>query len=443
MKSRLSKIISCIIVISLLLISVSAESSLFERKDSKYKYAPFFEHADDIDVFFLGSSHAVNTEYPMELWKDYGITSYNLAGDGNALATTYWVFENALDHATPKVVFVDCFLLSNNDKSTIKFEYVHTALDAFPLSYTKYRAAKDFTEDAQRDIYVEENSKEVTGEKPSVISLLWDFSVYHSRWEELEESDFHKDKTVQYGAEYRVKVAKAEKPLPDHGRSLPDDTLAMDYLERIIRECRDHNIQVILTYLPYPADDTAWEEVHSAQKIADSYNVDFINFLDADIVNLETDCCDSTSHLNPAGARKITRHIGEYLKQNCQLEDHRTDTDYSYWNDSCLEYEQMKVNYLNKQTRLEEFLMLLSDDDLDFVMRVTDKTSFESHMIRKLLENLGIDTGSFPDVPFELSSLDGNVTIDEYNPDDDDPGICIDVYYPGYTDGTVSTFEYD
>lgn len=65
------------------------------RKDSYFKYEPFFKQEENFDVLFMGTSHVLNAVYPMELWNDYGIVSYNFGGHGNYLPTTYCIMKNA------------------------------------------------------------------------------------------------------------------------------------------------------------------------------------------------------------------------------------------------------------------------------------------------------------------------------------------------------------
>ena len=62
----------------ILLVLLWMLSGVLERKESQTKIAPFLDRAEDVDVLFLGSSHVLSAVYPMELFSEYGITSYNL-----------------------------------------------------------------------------------------------------------------------------------------------------------------------------------------------------------------------------------------------------------------------------------------------------------------------------------------------------------------------------
>ena len=45
-------------------------------------------------------------------------------------------------------------------------------------------------------------------------------------------------------------------------------------------------------------------------------------------------------HLNLFGTRKMTVYIGDYLRDNCDLTDHREDPAYKSWADQLAAYEE-------------------------------------------------------------------------------------------------------
>ena len=141
-----ARIIGCLLTICLTIGLLASVTDLTERKASDSKYADFFQDRD-YDVLFMGTSHVINGVFPMELWNEYGITSYNFGGHSNQIPTTYWVMENALDYVTPKVIVIDCLTLSSEHKCAEEFSFLHLSMDAFPLSLTKIRAIWDLLDD--------------------------------------------------------------------------------------------------------------------------------------------------------------------------------------------------------------------------------------------------------------------------------------------------------
>jgi hypothetical protein len=83
-----------------------------ERKSSDFKYADYFEQDEDFDVLFFGTSHVINGIFPMELWNDYGIVSYNFGGHGNEIATSYWDNIDAVIDIRNKDIFKNTWIRS-------------------------------------------------------------------------------------------------------------------------------------------------------------------------------------------------------------------------------------------------------------------------------------------------------------------------------------------
>ncbi|MGN0438773.1 MAG: hypothetical protein ACI4F4_09645 [Lachnospiraceae bacterium] len=390
MIDKLKKILSCIMVICLTVCLLVPLTNVMERKSSDVKYADFFKQEEDFDVLFMGTSHVINGIFPMELWNSNGIVSYNLGGHSNMLATTYWTMENAFDYTTPKVVVIDCFTLSNNWKCSDEFAYMHLSLDAFPISKTKLKAIWDLSDDPILEEALSKKDASELGEPRTKIGLLWDYSVYHSRWNALEENDFNVSPNLEKGAESRIRVSNEKLNRIDPGLKMEAGTVGEEYLRKMIEDCQSRGIEVLLTYLPFPGNKGRQMESNYAYDIAKEYGVNYINFLDMDLVDYQTDFYDE-NHLNPSGARKITKYIGDYLVEHYQIPDRRTNTDYQYWYEDYEEYEAFKNDNLRAQENVIKYLMLLSDDNVDVVLDMKDKNIVNNDTMIKMLCNLGID----------------------------------------------------
>lgn len=74
---KIKRIISCAITICLTIGILTYLTDLMERKSSDQKYEDFWKQEEGFDVLFFGTSHMINGVFPMKLWDDYGIVSYN------------------------------------------------------------------------------------------------------------------------------------------------------------------------------------------------------------------------------------------------------------------------------------------------------------------------------------------------------------------------------
>lgn len=393
MKKKILRVLSCLVTVCLTVIVLSKMSTLLERKSSDEKYADFWSQEEDFDVLFMGASHMLNAVFPMELWNDYGIVSYNFGGHSNQIPTTYWVMENALEYTTPKVVVIDCLAVEENKKCSDKFSFLHLSLDTFPTSITKVKAIWDLLDDPVLDEAIANGTARESDEARTKIGLLWDYSVYHSRWNELGEDDFHPKATYEKGAESRIAVTrgKLNKISPDE--KMETGSTGETYLRKMIEDCQSRGIEVLLTYLPFPASEVQQKTANYIYDIAEEYGVNYINFLDTDIINYRTDLYDKNSHLNPSGARKVTEYLGDYLTANYDISDRRQNPDYSYWTEDYDEYINLKNKNIADRDKITEYFMLLSGDDVEIRMDIQNKDIFNNVWVMDLLANIGIDKG--------------------------------------------------
>lgn len=435
------RIAGAAIALCLLAASLGYCTSLLERKDSEEKYGKFFEHASDMDVLFFGTSHVLNSVFPMELWRDYGIASYNFGGHANQIPTSYWVMMNALDYAKPEVVVIDCYSLASNLKVFDDFEYVHLSFDAFPMSKTKIQAVNDLLYNPGN-----ENNAGVTGadgsrEKHTRLGLLWDYSVYHSRWGDISQRDFEPEYSKEYGAEARIQIAEPSEPAENPGTTLEEMTVGRAYLELMIEECKKRGIDVLLTYIPYPVTgESTWVDINTVYEIAKQHDVKYLDYLALDVVDYDTDCYDPASHLNPSGAWKVTDYMGKYLSENYHVTDHRKDAGYDYWDQDYDDYMDMKAERFGEQGDLNTYLMLLQDADYGFDMEIGDKSVLSDETTLKLLENKGVDISKINDATTHIFINGDDRTVGGGEVPYD--GIMVEVFENGDEDTVVDRSEF-
>lgn len=382
MKQKIKIMISCILVMAGIVFISNYLSKLVEVKSSYFKNGPFYEQKEDYDVLFLGTSHVVNGIYPMELWKDYGIVSYNLGGHGYRMETIYWVLKNALDYTTPQTVVIDCLGLSIDTKVVEQenFETLqHVSFDSMPLSFNKIRAIQD-----------------IMGNSDKKMDYLWKLSLYHSRWNEISSSSFLCDTNLTKGAELRVGIAQPKEYEPVFPAESFDDTRSVEYLRKMIEECQERKINVVLTYLPFPADEECQREILKMKEISHEYNVPYINFVDMNLVDFQTDLYDEDSHLNPIGAKKVTPYIGQILREDYNIADHKQDLTYKGWEKDYENYVDMKMQLLRDNLTLSQYILALENTECDIVLEIKkDSLLLKDEQIVNLFKCIGIDVNNF------------------------------------------------
>lgn len=328
--------VKTVIFLIILAICLFAVSLVVERKSSYDKNQKFFEEAkkDHIDAFILGSSHVINGINPVQMYREHGYTSYNLGGFGSVHLSTYWQFRLALDYCTPKLVVIDSYMLENDVRyiddpaSNIDAGELHLNIDRFPLNKTKMEALDDMFEN-----------------KESKYEFISDFIIYHDRWKELSSNDFKRltnkgEYNQLMGAVMEYGLHATDFTYTDFQAGVLDhETVGTTYLKRIIEDCKERNIEVLVLTVPFWAMQDGQLAANTSEMIAAEYGVNALNLLKAPgLIDLNSDMADA-GHLNILGARKVTEFLGAYIAQNYDLPDHRSDPDYSAWSEAVASYD--------------------------------------------------------------------------------------------------------
>jgi len=362
-----------------------------------YTYGGYYDEEEDFDVLFVGSSRMVNGVFPMLLWKNQGITSFNYGAHANLLPSTYWVVENALQYRKPELVVVDVDGL-NNDYKYATPAYLHSWLDSFPMSIVKLKTIFDLDNDSVKDREIEEGITD-PDTKGTKAEYIWDYAKYHSRWDEIYETNFNKVYSPEKGAEARVHVTEVN---PDNKRGGDEAFVGNDfsehtgsiYLKKIIETCQSQGIEVLLIYLPCECTDSNHEMVANARKIAKDYEVNFVDFLDAEYLNPGSDYYDA-NHINPSGARKVTEYLGEYISETYKIADNRSDENIAkLWNEDYAKYAEHMNLLFERADCIENALVLSSYEDFDSIIEINNLNTVSEYGIEELLNNLGVEKDS-------------------------------------------------
>ena len=358
----LKQILSVVCTITLFFYLFSLADHILMRKDSKIKYQQFVEDTQVYDVLFLGSSHVHNGISPLDLFKNYGITSYNFASPGLFISNAYFQLEEIAElypEKLPKTIVLDIFTRGN----PILAE-VHKAWDFFPLSKSKWNVS--------RTLY-----------KDNWIELLLPFSVYHSRWIEAFK-DIDKAVNTRFGAEAQYKVGVPDKEIITDRKDKSDfDTFEMQYLEKIREFCKTREIRLILIQIPYTYRTHKQREANAIYDYANKHGILYVNYINETTpINYLIDSANS-GHLNFTGCKIITNEIGKLLQQNPKLHDRRNEPIAERWNKAYQDYINYRINRLKGLKNTKEFLMACNDSDLIVKIEINEKIL--SDKIKRLL----------------------------------------------------------
>ena len=273
---------------------------------SKNNFEIASEKEDTIDVLFLGDSLVYSSISPMEIWNNFGYTSFDCAGAAMVIPDAYDYLEYAVKREHPKVVMMEANVLFRDSKN------VPTAT------------------------YYANKTKE-----------LMPIITYHNNWKNyITKGTMDNWINVDKGYKYitKVKSGKDENYMAytKDKELIPKGNYA--YLEKILKLCEENNIEFILIGCP---SQLSWKYTkhNAATKIAKKYNIDFINLNIENIgINWISDTKDRGAHLNNSGSKKVSLYLGNYLKDHNLVTDHRNDKKYDEWHTAYKLYEQHSIN---------------------------------------------------------------------------------------------------
>lgn len=367
-KAIIKSIISVVCFLVLLAVCTYYVDRTLKDKGNYLKYKEFYEEEEPFDVLFFGSSRMLNGVYPMELWDDFGLTTFNMAQHSEGTLVSYWQMKNAFHYNKPKVAVVDLTLLYDDkimEHQEQERGYLHKSLDHMPLSKIKYDALKDVTEGIDIGEY------------------LFPLAMYHNRWNDLEEIDVYLELPQRKGAEARVGITKMYEAEWEGRTVATSINTEMYRLDAMVELCEEEDVQLIFTLMPATgmSELEAMGEIYNYLELyAQEHNIPFLNFeKDKGVVNYTTDFYDN-SHLNPNGAKKVTYAIGEFLMDNYEFAPKSAKTQ-AAWNQAWSDNLGAKLGEMilhDDHENLNFYLLLVNDNTFCFDIKMPDVSYIEA-----------------------------------------------------------------
>lgn len=271
------------------------------------------EPKDTIDVVFLGDSETYNTFIPLQIWLDYGYTSFVCGTPAQSLCYTEEFLVKAFAQQSPQIVFLET--------------------DAIFKIFTQSQV---ISQDVENTLPV---------------------FRYHDRWKTLQASDWtfqvdysHRENNKGYMYDERVrpstrlnymKKTDAKEEIPGKSRQA---------VENIYEYCRKNNAKLVLISTPSTAYWN-YKRHNSVAELAESLGVEYVDMnLINDQVGIEwsTDTRDRGMHMNIYGARKCSAFLGAYLAKTEQFQDKRKDASYADWFDALEAFNESTDNALDR-----------------------------------------------------------------------------------------------
>lgn len=316
---KLKKILSAVAMVLVFAAVFGLLSRLLEPKymtelEEGSMISEYYDQAGGHDVIFIGDCEVYDNFSPMELWREYGITSYVRGSAHQLVWQSYYILKETLRYETPKAVVFN--VAAMRTAAPDSEPYNRLAIDRMRWSAEKVgiiRASMTEEED--------------------FLSYVFPILRYHSRFSELTGEDleylFKTEQNFWNGYQFHTGVEAAgrlpaKRPLADYRFS----DLCYEYLEKMAELCEENGVELILVKAPslYPY----WYDEYDAQiaEFAGEHGLAYYNFAAAaEEIGLDftTDTYDGGLHLNLDGTVKLCDYFGAILAGSHGMADHRDD----------------------------------------------------------------------------------------------------------------------
>ncbi len=264
------------------------------------KYEILGEKKNSIDTIILGDSLVYSSVIPMEIYENFGYTTFNCAQAAFVLPDAYAYYEVALESQHPKVVILGANMFFRDTKKQ------------------------------KRNVKYERKIK-------SIMPLL----TIHNNWKNILFSKYGLT-NIQKG----YKVNKTIKPSKNFNHMIENNKEYImipenvEYLKKFVSLAKKYDAHLIVLGFP---SQRSWnyQKDKKFNELSEKYGFTFINLNKYDLnLNWDKDTKDKGDHLNYYGALKTTEKIGNILKDTNLLIDHRGDKNYKGWDEAYEGYKK-------------------------------------------------------------------------------------------------------
>ena len=333
-----------------------------DNTHSRAAFKQFYEMPENVaDVAWIGSSAVQEYIIPMQMYEEYGVTLLPLALGSMPFDATELLIKEVEKTQDPCLYLVD---LRDLAFEPLADPGIRRVTDNMKLSKNRFDLIDKLTNDWQAFHPVGNLDR---------FDYYFSFMKYHSRWQDLQKTDFTDDENCFMGYWISTGTESFDKKqimsyFDTEEKPIPEENVV--FLNEFLDFCDGFGKKVVFTCTPNCLDEEYFAQFNFAKRIIRErgYEVwDMNDHVDEIGLDYATDFRGKL-HVNTFGAEKVTHYVAQQLVEKYNLKDHRGE-------EKCRVYERYAELYHRK--RNEAYLSLETDLDkyLDYLLELSDGTT--------------------------------------------------------------------
>lgn len=285
--------------------------------DPRIRWKDFYEQ-ENIDILFLGSSHAYRSFNPENFDTELKCNTFNLGSSSQSSIESYFALKETLRCYNPKLIVLENYwVLYEKRKTFDPATYVYDYLEFSPVKIDMLINAftpEEYLQAQFLSVRYHNNFKELKIIKENVNNKLLDRKQL-------------KIKRSKKGEAYTIKGYVSNENIATN-KELTEENYFKNlqpsewnektflYLNKIIMLCRENNIPILLVTAPLPPTTMQmvndYDSIHNKfRDIANQYEITYVdyNLINKDLRLLTDKHFKDDHHLNTGGANVMNKHL--------------------------------------------------------------------------------------------------------------------------------------
>ena len=337
---KIKEIVECVIFLVIVLFLLCKVTWIFRANKTEAREDILgFKNEENIDVVLYGGSNLIQFYQPLEAWRQKGYTSYNYATSAakGDLIKSYIEESRKTNKAKLYVCDIRSFPMIEEAVDEASVRNWSDSVSMMSLVRVKGISSFLFSRD-WRD--------------SDVPSFYFDIIKYHSNYELLADP-------YQWSYTNSRNIINVDKGFEPNKVHLPFDrpevsnergTLTAQQekaLSELLDYCDQEKLEVLFIVCPYIITEADCKVLNTCGDMIQKRGYTFINFnnyYDEIGLDFATDFGD-VNHVNYLGAEKYTTYLTNYISNNYDLPDHRSDPSFSDWDNDYAIFAESQKNW--------------------------------------------------------------------------------------------------